>query len=46
MIRFVISHRTYGNAVTIDGPTSKADRNHLRNVLRHAEKSKLAGRDE
>lgn len=47
-MRFIISHARFGNTVAVDlpSPSTRADCNQLRQVLRNAERPRLAGRDE
>ena len=46
MIKWTITHARYDAFVSIAGPTNKAERNHLRQSLRMAERGKIAGRNE
>ena len=48
VMRFIITHARFDAQVTIDLPagSTRAERNHIRAVLRHAERGRLAGNNE
>ena len=45
-IRWTVTHARYDASVSLAGPTNKAERNHLRQCIRMAERGKIAGRNE
>jgi hypothetical protein len=47
-MRIIITHARFGNAVSVDLPahSTRQERNQVRQVLRNAERGRLAGRDE